>query len=231
MFPRYEKTHGCRRRPHSLGDDWQRYLLSQASEYPEENMRYVSVLAVVVTVLALIVVSPAQQNSSDQTMPTGKAFIDKAAEINLGEVELGKLAEQKGNNAAVKDFGKRMIQDHSQAEQELDQLAKREGVTLPSQPGPEAASLQQQLSSVSGEQFDQIYVQHMLAGHKGAVATFENEIEHGRNPAIKAYAEKVLPVIQDHIRIAEDLAGKMGMAGKEGLTQPGKAIAAPAIPK
>jgi len=104
-------------------------------------------------------------------------------------------------------------------------------VTLPSQPGAEAASLREQLSGVSREQFDQIYIQHMLSGHKGAVAAFESEIEHGQNPAIKDYAEKVLPVIQDHIRIAEDLAGRMGMAGRQGLEKPDKAITAAATPK
>ncbi|MFZ3212822.1 MAG: DUF4142 domain-containing protein [Terriglobales bacterium] len=190
-----------------------------------------SLLAVVVAVLTLMVVCPAQQSSSNRSMATGKAFIDKAAEINLGEVELGKLAEQRGNNQAVKDFGRRMIQDHTQAEQELQQLAKQEGVTLPGQPGSEANSLREQLSSASGAQFDHIYLEHMLAGHKGAIAAFENEIEHGQDPAVKAYAEKVLPVIQDHVRIAEDVAGKMGMAGREGLEQPTKAITAPATPR
>jgi uncharacterized protein (DUF305 family) len=68
---------------------------------------------------------------------------------------------------------------------------------LPSQPGSAAASLHQQLSSASGTQFGQMYIQHMLAWHKGAITAFENEIEHGQNPAIRSYAEKVLPVIQD----------------------------------
>jgi putative membrane protein len=194
-------------------------------------MNKVSLLAVIAAVLALMVVSPAQQRSSNQNMPTGKTFIDKAAEINLGEIELGKLAEQKGNNQAVKDFGRRMIEDHTQAEHELQQVAKQEGVTLPSQPGSDATSLRQQLSAASGEHFDQIYMDHMLAGHKGAIADFENEIENGKDAAVKAYAEKVLPVIQDHVRIAEDVAGKMGMAGREGLEQPNKAITAPATPK
>jgi len=89
-------------------------------------MRKASILAVVVAVVALITVSPAQQSRSNE-MPTGKAFLDKAAEINLGEVELGKLAEQKGNNEAVKDFGKRMIEDHTRAEHELQQVPSKKG--------------------------------------------------------------------------------------------------------
>ena len=104
-------------------------------------MKKSSLLAVVILVLASIAFGSAQQSSSNQNMPTGKAFIDKVAQINLGEVELGKLAQQKGNNPAVKDFARRMIQDHTQAEDDLQQLAKQESVTLPSQPGAEASSL------------------------------------------------------------------------------------------
>jgi len=170
----------------------------------------------------------AQQQSSSQTMPTGKSFIKKAAEINLGEIELGKLAEQKANNPAVKDFGKRMVEDHTKAQNELQPLAKQEGVALPTQPGPTTTALDQKLSSASGAQFDQMYIDHMLSGHKGAIDTFENEIENGNNSAIKSYAEKVLPVIQDHVRIAEDVDGKMGQAGKQGLDDEYKAITASA---
>ena len=71
----------------------------------------------------------------------------------------------------------------------------------------------------------------MLQGHDKAIAEFENEIEHEQDPAIRAYAEKALPTIQDHIRIAEDLAGKMGMPGKAGLSRPDKAIVASAHPR
>jgi len=188
-------------------------------------------LAILLALLVGATFSVAQQQSSNQAMPTGKAFLKKAAEINLGEVELGKLAEQKGNDPAVKDFGKRMVADHTKAEQELQPLAKQEGVTLPTQPGPAVTTLNQKLSSVSGAEFDQMYMDHMLSGHKGAINTFENEIENGQNPAIKSYAEKVLPVIQDHIRIAEDVGGKMGLAGQQGLDDSYKAITASAKPE
>ncbi len=182
-------------------------------------------------VLAFVAVGFAQENKSDQNMPTGKAFITKAAEINLGEIELGKLAQQKGNNDAVKQFGKLMVDDHSKAESELKQLASERNVALPAHPGKAEANLHAELSRMSGSQFDEDYVRHMLHGHDAAIAAFENEIENGNDPAIKAYAEKVLPIIQDHVRIAEDVAGKMDMSGRGGLSQPDKAITASANPK
>ncbi len=194
-------------------------------------MKSRSMLAITIIVLAVFILSVAQQRSRGQTMATGDAFLKQAAEINLGEVQLGKLAEQKGNNPAIRDFGKRMVEDHTKAEDNLRQIAQQQGVTLPSNAGQHVATLQQQLSGATGAQFDQIYIEHMLSGHKGAIDAFENEIEHGSNPAIKGYAESTLSVIQDHIRIAEDVAGKMGLSGAQGLESPPKAIAAPASPK
>ena len=186
-----------------------------------------SVLALIAAVLAFISLGAAQK----ENMPTGKAFIKNAAEINIGEIALGKLAEAKGQNQAIKDFGKRMLEDHTKAEDALQRIAKQEGVTLPKQPSAEGKSLHQQLSSASGAQFDEAYIRHMLSGHKGAIADFEKEIEDGRTPAIKSYAETVLPIIQDHIRVAEDVAGKMDLAGKQGLEDPYKAITASAKPR
>ena len=194
-------------------------------------MKSRSMLASSVIVLAVFIISVAQQRSRGQEMATGDAFLKQAAEINLGEVQLGKLAEQKGNNPAIRDFGKRMVEDHTRAEDNLRQIAQKQGVTLPTSAGQHEAMLQQQLSGAKGAQFDQIYIEHMLSGHKGAIDAFENEIEHGSNPAIKGYAENTLSVIQDHIRIAEDVAGKMGLSGAQGLQSPPKAIAAPASPE
>jgi len=188
-------------------------------------------VAVAVTALVFPLVGQARARSNESNTPTDKQFLTTAAEINLGEIELGKLAEQKGNNAAVKDFGKRMITDHSLLEDQVKTVAKNEGVTLPTTAGPDVAALQKQLAKDSGAKFDQAYIQHMLAGHNRAITTFEYQIEHGQNGAIKSYAESALPVIQDHIRIAEDVAGKMGLSGKSGLDQPGKAISASAVPE
>ena len=106
-------------------------------------MKSRSMLASSVIVLAVFIISVAQQRSHGQAMATGDAFLKQAAEINLGEVQLGKLAEQKGNNPAIRDFGRRMVEDHTKAEDNLRRIAQQQGVTLPSSPGQHAATLQQ----------------------------------------------------------------------------------------
>lgn len=183
------------------------------------------------TIPALAAVGLAQAGKPAQNLPTDGAFLAKVSGINLAEVELGTLAQKKGNNEAVRQFGKLMVSDHSNAEIATKQLASELKVTIPEKPGKDVAELDAQLSHMRGAQFDEDYIHHMVAGHNGAITMIENEIENGQDPAIKAFAEKILPTVQDHLRIAENVAGKMGMSGKEGLSQPDKAIEALAHPR
>ena len=73
---------------------------------------------------------------------------------------------------------------------------------------------------------NETYVLKELQGHKQVISEFEQELEHGQDQAVKNYASQTLPTLQDHIRIAEDIAGKMGMSGRVGLSDETKAIAA-----
>lgn len=176
--------------------------------------------------VAMVGIGLAQGNGADRDLPTGRAFLTKASEINLTEVEVGKLAQQKASQEAVRQFGKLMVADHSHAEQDLQSAAAKVGMTAEKQAGTEAKDLKEKLSAQSGREFDETYLQVMLKGHKDAIRIFEHEVAHDDNTAIRKYAENVLPVIQDHIRVAENVAGQLMLSGKQGLWQPDKAIMA-----
>jgi putative membrane protein len=183
----------------------------------------------VVTLAALFLLAAAGMLAAapkSSAPPTGKAFLKTVSDINLTEVELGKLAEQKAADPAVKDFGKRMIEDHSQAQQAVNRLAKREHVMLAAKPGAGSAALYKKLDALSGTEFDKVYIETMLEGHKGAIVMLVHEIEHDPNVSIKNFAKVALPMVQDHIRIAENVAGRLGLSGSQGLSVPAKAITA-----
>jgi len=159
------------------------------------------------------------QNAVDQS------FISSAAEANLVEIDTAKMVGQKSTDPAVKDFANRMVADHTQASQSLASLAEMRGVKLPTEPGITERNQKDELQKLSGSKLDDAYVRDELQGHKEAIAAFENEIENGQNQEVKNYAAKTLPTLQDHIRIAEDIAGKLGLSGKVGLSDQTKAIA------
>ena len=163
-------------------------------------------------------------NKSQNTMMNSadKAFVTKAAEANLAEIDAAKVIEREAHDAAVKDFAARMVSDHTQANQKLAEIS---GTALPAQPSASERTHQSELQKLSGSTLDRTYLADELAGHKQVISEFENEIEHGHDQTVKDYAEQTLPTLQDHIRIAEDVAGKMGMSGKLGLSDEAKAIA------
>lgn len=154
-----------------------------------------------------------QSTRNTRNSQTDKTFIKKVAQINVDEQKLGEMAQQKGKSDAVKDFGKRMVDDHSNAESQLKDVAQKEGVTLPAHADSKASKLEQQLSAKSGAQFDQAYLKHMIAGHKKAIALLKQEIRSGSDPDVKSYAQNTLPTIQEHLRMAQEAAGKTGASG------------------
>jgi putative membrane protein len=134
---------------------------------------------------------------------TDRDFAQKAAAGGLAEVSLGQLAQQNGNSEQVKEFGQRMVTDHSQANQELQQIAQQENLTLPTEPGSKDQALQKRLNGLKGTAFDSAYAQDMVKDHQQDVAEFRKEAQSGQDPALKAFAQKTLPVLQQHLQMAQ----------------------------
>ena len=60
-----------------------------------------------------------------------RSFATKTAEDGMAEVQLGNLAKDHASNQAVKDFGNRMVTDHTKANDQLKDWASKNNVTLP----------------------------------------------------------------------------------------------------
>jgi putative membrane protein len=196
----------------------------------EEHMKVGLGIAVVSLGLLLgcsLVASQKPQVSrppADTLSAADQTFITNAAAANFAEIETAKMMEQKSKDPGVKDFAKRMVTDHTQASQSLASVAQMVGVTLPATLRADDRAQQDELKKLSGAKLNKTYLRDELGGHKQVISAFESEIEHGQDQAAKNYASQTLPTLQDHIRIAEDVAGKMGMSGKAGLKQETDAI-------
>jgi putative membrane protein len=132
-----------------------------------------------------------------------RTFATKAAQGGLAEVTLGQLAEQKGASPQIKQFGERMVTDHSQANQELQQIAQQENLSLPKQLDSKDRATEQRLRGMNGTAFDSAYSQDMVADHKQDIADFRKEAQSGQDPALKGFAQKYLPVLEQHLQMAE----------------------------
>ena len=132
-----------------------------------------------------------------------KTFVEKAAVGGLAEVEMGKMAQQKGSSDQVKQFGSRMVEDHSKANDELKKIASSKGITLPTDLDAKHKSKMDKMQKLSGAQFDRAYMDDMVADHKQDVAEFKKEANSGKDSDIKAFAAKTLPTLEDHLKMAQ----------------------------
>src|SRR5205823_1520372 len=114
-----------------------------------------------------------------------KDFLNKASQGGEAEVELGQLAADKASDPKVKDFGQRMVTDHGQANQKLQQIAQQSGVTPPTGLDPKDQSLKDRLSKLSGKQFDRVYMQNMVKDHQQDISDFQKEAQNGGSSAVK----------------------------------------------
>lgn len=135
-------------------------------------------------------------------------FIRKAGEGGLAEVELGKLAAEKGATDEVKKFGQRMVDDHSKANEQLKQLADSKGATLPTKLDPNDQATKARLEKLSGQQFDRAYMNDMVKDHSKDVAEFKKESTTAKDTDVKSFASQTLPTLQDHLKEARSIAPK-----------------------
>ncbi len=137
-----------------------------------------------------------------------QAFVRAAARGGLVEVELGKLAQQKASSNDVKQFGERMVADHSKANDELKSLAESKNITLPTRMSARDQALYDRLSKLSGEAFDRAYIRAMVRDHRKDVNEFRREATSGRDPDVKAFASKTAPTLEEHLKQAREITQK-----------------------
>jgi putative membrane protein len=158
----------------------------------------------VLAALAALTAAPALSAVS----AADKQFAAEATQGGLAEVEMGQLALQKANSPQVKQFAQRMVTDHTQANQELLQLAKSQNLDVPTQVDAKHKSDMDMLRGMNGTAFDTAYMQHMVQDHQKDVAEFQKQAQSGGDPALKSFAVKYLPVLQQHLQMAQSTASK-----------------------
>lgn len=143
---------------------------------------------------------------------TDALFVKKAATGGLTEVELGKLASQNGDSQDVKDFGSKMVTDHSKANDDLKATADKDKMTLPDKPTAAQQAMIDKLSKESGKAFDTAYIHAMVKAHMADRDLFTEESASTKNPDLKQFADNTLTVIKDHLSMIEGIADSHGMA-------------------
>ena len=138
------------------------------------------------------------------------AFVEAASAGAKGELQLAQLAEQKAANEMVKDLAKRVLTDEMNLQADLAELAAENGMALAQSQNAKDRALQDTLSSLSGPLFDSAFVNALMGNYRDAIQQFQKEADTGRNEKVKAFAARTLPVLREHLRLAEDAGSKLG---------------------
>jgi putative membrane protein len=137
---------------------------------------------------------------------TDRVVIEQLAIGNAAEIELAKVAGQKAQSQAVKDFAQAMLQDHDAAGKRVADFAKASGVPLPSGLDAEHQALHQHLAGQNGAGCVVAFGQAQVADHQKTLHLLEHEIGSGQDAELRAFAAESLPMIREHLRMAQRLA-------------------------
>jgi len=175
----------------------------QSNKVMKTKIRVVSQLHILAVIIAAISLTGAVRAAD--TASTGdsslsekdKTFMKKAAKGGTMEVAMGQVAEQKGQSEDVKSFGKRMVTDHSKANDELKSIASKKGVQLPSK--------EHNAKWTS----DKAYMDMMVKDHEKDLAEFKEEASDGSDPDLKKFADDTAKMVQEHLDLAKETQGKL----------------------
>lgn len=138
-----------------------------------------------------------------------RGFMTLAAQSGMAEVEISQIAATKAQNAEVRQFAQRMVNDHTKANNELKQLAQKEGLTLPTEIDAEHRQIRERLSQLSGAEFDREFMNRQVEHHQRDVNLFQNQADNGDDAEVKAFAAKNLPTLRQHLEMAQSINGKI----------------------
>lgn len=172
----------------------------------------------------------AQQDKSGKGANADAKQLRELAVANMAEIEAGKLALSKASNADVKKFAQKMVDDHTKQLQELQSLAQSKNVQLPTAPDAKHQRETKKLQGLSGEEFDRAYMRAQVKDHRDAHKIAERAAKRAKDPEVRAAAGKAAPEIQDHLKMAQDIAGqqKGSASGKSRRTSEGNQAGAAA---
>lgn len=136
-------------------------------------------------------------------------FLGQALQDSLAEIELCELALQQTENDEVKVFAQRMIDEHSKLGQEIEKLAGKSKIALPRDLRAEHESMKEELSALSGDDFDRKFVERVVREHEKDVKVFGHYAQEESDPGVKGLADRGMRMLSQHLDMARDISSRL----------------------
>jgi putative membrane protein len=138
-------------------------------------------------------------------------FITNAALANLAEIETTKLGAQKAQNSDLKTLSEQLRKDHTAANEKLQPIAQKKGLTFPDSLDSRHQQAVDKLSQQSGAEFDKALATDLLRNHARSVAMYQRESRMTQDPDVKEYVTSTLPIIKQHLESVQKAAKDVGV--------------------
>jgi putative membrane protein len=160
-----------------------------------------------------------QAAREDRQQPSGtpaeQDFMMKAALANMAEIDIARFAMQKSQNSDVTDYANMIQSDHTSALEDLSDLMKDRGISMPRALNPETKKDIETMTELSGSDFDREFANMMVADHQKVIEMFRDQANIAQDPEVLKYTEDLLPKLEMHLEKAQKLQSKLFGGGRK----------------
>ena len=193
-----------------------RQLVARSLPYLQEHLTVAQQVAAQVGSDTTIATISGDSDSGDtDRRGTGNINKDRKYIVNVDnhhnmEIRLGQLAEERGRDESVKEFGRRMAQDHSELRKQWLTMISNSGMKFKSGMGPKHREKIDYLQQFSGREFDREYMTLMTKHHRGYVSYFSKEGRAANYAGVRRAVNRAIPTLQQHFQLAKRIGGRVG---------------------
>jgi len=141
-----------------------------------------------------------------------RAFMQRAEDADIKERDLGRVMAQKSQNSDVRDYAKMLADDHDKDLKNVMNILQNKGIRQPKNMVQVNNQALTELNNLNGSALDRRFIDMMVMDHQRDVAEYSKETKSGEDPAVRDYAARTLTTLQDHLKKAQELQGKLQTA-------------------
>jgi putative membrane protein len=166
----------------------------------------------VLTCLAIVPPASAQSAAAQPAQTDAAGYVEQTTISNLFELSAAQAALQKASSDEVRSFARMMLDDHTKAGEQLAEAAKGQDLSLPTSVDARHDQLLQDLASATEQDFDRLYMRTQVEAHTAALKLQQDYSSFGANPALKAIATQLVPIIKRHLDQAQTVLDRLAKA-------------------
>jgi putative membrane protein len=170
--------------------------------HEEERMMRKLVIGVAMVAAVAAIPSAGAEEARQEAKPYTRAFLAKAGEMQLAQISLALLVDERAVNKRVRQFAEHMIAVHKKISQEVQELAAEKEVPVPAELSEDHKQKLKELSQLSGHTFDRIYMHYILRDHQMDVQAFEEGMQTLEDADVLHWTYRTLPMLRAHVEEA-----------------------------